>query len=93
MIGINSEYARRVRAIAKRVKVNNQAVLNDAISEREAFQEDSLIAAEVRRIADKFGVELEAAAAVTGELETAYNIVWADVDALNARKTEFNDHE
>ena len=93
MIGINSEYARSVRAIAKRVEANNQAVLNDAISEREAFQEDSRIAAEVRRIVDKFGVELEAAAAVAGELETAYNIVWADVDALNARKTEFNDHE
>ena len=54
-----------------------------------AMSEDVRFAAEIRRTANEFAVELEAAAAARGEYNAdARLLVWDDVEAVNNESME-----
>lgn len=87
------EYKRLVLQIATKIRHNNRTILKTKRDLAKAETEDVKIAEKILRIADRFAVELEAAAAALGWYDAdARLLVWNDVDALADESTEFNNN-
>lgn len=90
----NSEYKRLIREVAIKIRNNNQIVLKTKRDLAKAEMEDVKIAEKILRIADRFAVELEAAAISLGNYGfDAKLLVWIDVDALTGESMEFSDND
>lgn len=88
------EYKRLVLQVATKLRHSNQTVLKTKRDLTKAETMDVKIAEEISRIADRFTVELEAAAIVRGNFGAdARLLVWDDVEALTNESAEFNNHE
>lgn len=78
----DKKYCARVRALAKRQRESNRRILRAERDLRDAKRDDLKISADVRRLADDYGLELYAAANEACEFDRdAYELAWQDVDA------------
>jgi hypothetical protein len=77
------EYKRLVLEVAIKFRNNNQTVLKTKRDLAKAETEDVRVAAKILRIANKFAIQLEAAACALGLFGAdARLLVWDDVEAL-----------
>lgn len=88
------EYKRLILQIATKIRHNNLTVLKTKRDLTKAEEEDVKIAERILRIADKFTVELEAAANSLGNYGAdARLLVWNDADTVINEPMEFNDND
>ena len=88
------EYKRLVLQIATKIRHNNLTVLKTKRDLAKVETKDAKIAEEISRIADRFTVELEAAAILLGNYASeARLLVWDDVETLVNESTEFNNND
>ena len=84
------EYKCLILEVTIKFRNNNQTVLKNKRDLAKSETEDAKAANQILRIADKFAVELEAAATARGECNAdARLLVWDDVDAVNNESMEF----
>ena len=94
MLIIDPEYKRLVLQIATKIRHNNRTVLKTKRDLAKAKTEDVEIAEKILRVADRFAVELKAAATALGRYDAdARSLVWNDVDALTDESAEFNNND
>lgn len=90
----NPEYKRLVLQVATKICRNNRTVLKTKRDLAKAEKEDVKIAEKILRIADRFTVELEAAAISLGNYAAdARLLVWNDVEVLINESTEINGND